>query len=266
MSSEKHETPVEQQMRKDDGLPNQRAALPAGTLAGPPPDPQGDEHRTPPSVTESGRGNWARRLDLGHEGVSPSGNRQPSPEPVPLMSSTSSRNAVMSGNTDKARDVFIVGLRNQHAAENQAIELLERQVGRLENYPEMVARMKQHIEESKEQARRIEDLLGSLGTSHSALKDTITSVMGNIAAIGHTTAPDEVIKNTIANFAFENYEIASYVALLTLAEASGHDRAKVALNESLREEEQMAQWIQEHIGPTVLRYVERTSAGLTAGV
>jgi len=33
--------------------------------------------------------------------------------------------------TEQARDIYIVGLRNQHAVENQAIELLERQVGRL---------------------------------------------------------------------------------------------------------------------------------------
>ena len=172
----------------------------------------------------------------------------------------------MSSTTEKARDVFIVGLRNQHAVEKQAIELLERQVGRLENYPEMSARMRQHIAESNEQVRRIEDLLSSLGTSHSTVKDTVTSLMGNLAALGHSTASDEVLKNTLANFAFENYEIASYLSLLTLAEATGHDRAKLALNESLREEQQMAQWIQEHIGPTVLRFVERTAAGQTAGV
>jgi ferritin-like metal-binding protein YciE len=47
----------------------------------------------------------------------------------------------MSDSTSKARDIYIVGLRNQHAVENQAIELLERQLGRLENYPEMSERM-----------------------------------------------------------------------------------------------------------------------------
>lgn len=167
---------------------------------------------------------------------------------------------------EKARDVFIVGLRNQHAVENQAIELLQRQVERLENYPEMAERMRRHIEESKVQARRIEEILSGLGTSHSSVKDAVTSVLGNLAALGHTVAPDEVIKNTIANFAFEHYEIAGYVSLLTLAEATGHDRAKLALNESLREEEQMAQWILDHIGPTTLRYVERTAAGVKAGV
>ena len=172
----------------------------------------------------------------------------------------------MSGTIEKARDIFIVGLRNQHAVENQAIELLERQIGRLENYPEMSARMKEHLAESKEQARRIEEILSALGTSHSSLKDTATSILGNLMAIGHSTAPDEVLKNTLANYSFEHYEIAGYVSLLTLADAAGIDQAKVALNESLREEERMAQWIEDHIAPTTLRYVERTAAGQKAGV
>ena len=47
----------------------------------------------------------------------------------------------MSETLDTAREVYISGLRNQHAVENQAIELLERQLGRLENYPEMAERM-----------------------------------------------------------------------------------------------------------------------------
>jgi ferritin-like metal-binding protein YciE len=170
------------------------------------------------------------------------------------------------GRIEKARDIYIVGLRNQHAVENQAIELLERQVGRLENYPEMAERMRQHIEESKAQARRLEELLETLGTGHSAVKDLTMSFVGNMLALGHTTAADEVIKNTFANYAFEHYEIASYRSLLALADACGHAAGPVALRQSLIEEERMAQWIADHIAPTTLRYVERTAAGQTAGV
>jgi ferritin-like metal-binding protein YciE len=168
--------------------------------------------------------------------------------------------------SDKARDIYIVGLRNQHAVENQAIELLERQVGRLENYPEMEARMRQHIEESREQARRLEDLLADHATSHSSIKDTVMSLVGNMAALGHSAAPDEVLKNTFANFAFEHFEIASYMSLLTLADAAGHSAARSALETSLREEKDMAAWIADHIDSTVRRYVERSAANLTAGV
>jgi ferritin-like metal-binding protein YciE len=171
----------------------------------------------------------------------------------------------MSGTTTVAQETFAVGLRNQHAVENQAIELLERQLGRLVNYPELEERIRLHIEESKEQAKRLEDLLTGLGTSHSSLKDAVASFIGNLATIAHMPAPDEVIKNTLANFAFEHYEIASYKTLLVLADASGHDNARTALNQSLHEEEQMAQWIDEHINPTVLRYLERSEAEQTAG-
>jgi ferritin-like metal-binding protein YciE len=171
----------------------------------------------------------------------------------------------MSGTSDHTRSIYIVGLRNQHAVENQAIELLERQLGRLENYPEMAEKMRQHLQESKEQARRIEELLSQFDTSHSTLKDTVMSIVGNMAALAHTPASDEVVKNTFANYAFEHYEIASYKSLLTLAEITGHNSSMSALKQSLGEEQAMAQWIDDHIAETIRMYVSRSAAGVTAG-
>jgi ferritin-like metal-binding protein YciE len=168
--------------------------------------------------------------------------------------------------SSKARDIYIVGLRNQHAVEKQAIELLERQVGRLENYPEVADRMRRHIEESREQAHRLEDLLAQYDTSQSALKDSMMSLVGNLAALGHSMAPDEVVKNTFANFAFEHYEIASYMSLLTLSEMVGDSRGDSALKASLAEERDMAAWIAEHISATTRRFVQRSAAHETAGV
>lgn len=171
----------------------------------------------------------------------------------------------MSATLDAAREVYITGLRNQHAIENQAVELLERQIGRLENYPEMADRMRQHLEESKQQAVRIEELLAGLNTSHSTLKDMVTSFMGNVAAIAHAPASDEVVKNTLANYAFEHYEIASYQGLLVVAEVAGQSASTLVLQQSLKEEQSMAQWIEDHLKPTMLRYVERYAGGDTAG-
>ena len=92
------------------------------------------------------------------------------------------------------------------------------------------------------------------------------SLVGNLAALGHSTASDEVVKNTFANYAFEHYEIASYTSLLTLAELAGDSAAPAALNISLREEREMAQWIADHLEATVRRFVERSAAGQKAGV
>lgn len=172
----------------------------------------------------------------------------------------------MSAANDVYRTLYETGLRNQHAVENQAIELLERQVGRLENYPAMSDRMRQHIAESQEQARRLENLLSSLGTSHSGVKDTMMSLAGNVAAMMHAPASDEVVKNTFANYAFEHFEIAAYKSLLTLAELAGHSAASSELQRSLREEEAMAEWIDSHIAETTRTFASRSAAGETAGV
>ena len=172
----------------------------------------------------------------------------------------------MTADVNFGREFFATGLRNQHAVENQAVELLGRQIERLENYPEMAARMRQHVAESQAQAQRLEELLSALGTSHSSVKDTMMSFMGNMAALAHAPASDEVVKNTFANCAFEHFEIASYKSLITVAEAIGQSGAISALTTSLKEEQDMAAWIDSHIGPTTLRYIERSSSGAKAGL
>lgn len=116
----------------------------------------------------------------------------------------------MADTTERANSVFITGLKNAHALENQALELMNRQVERIENYADIKARLQQHIQETHEQIARLERVLESLGESRSVLKDNALSLIGNMAAITHAFTQDEIIKNSIANFAFENYEIAAY--------------------------------------------------------
>jgi len=50
---------------------------------------------------------------------------------------------------DEPKMIYITGLQNAHAMETQAIQLLTRQVERQENYPELEARMRLHLDESK---------------------------------------------------------------------------------------------------------------------
>ena len=48
-----------------------------------------------------------------------------------------------------ARELFVVGLRNAHAMETQARELLERQSGRVAEFPAAEARVRQHLGETR---------------------------------------------------------------------------------------------------------------------
>jgi ferritin-like metal-binding protein YciE len=163
-------------------------------------------------------------------------------------------------------ELYHTGLRNMHALEMSALELTQRQTERLENYPEMKLKLQQHHAESEEQARRLEDILGRHDTSSSSLKNTVTSVMGNVAAALHAPASDEVLKNTFANFAFEHQEIAAYTSLIAMARKLGDTISIPLLQQSLTEEQRMAEWIGEQIVPTTERFMQLTQAGQKAGV
>jgi ferritin-like metal-binding protein YciE len=167
---------------------------------------------------------------------------------------------------DQIRDAYATGLRNMHALEMSAIELTERQTERLEHYPEMKSRLAQHHRESQEQARRLEGIMQRMDTSASSTKNTVSSVMGNVAAALHTPAQDEVLKNTFANFAFEHQEIAAYTSLIAMAEMVNDTSSIAALRQSLAEEQAMADWIEKHIVPTTRRYLELLEQGERAGV
>src|SRR5690606_20396603 len=135
--------------------------------------------------------------------------------------------------TSATRKIFVTGLKNAHAMENQALSIMKPQVSRIENYPEVAQRLQQHITETEGQIGRLERILDGLGEKNSALKDMALSLGGAMAAIGHTTASDEIVKNSFANFAFENYEIAAYKSLLALAGQAGNAEATQLLSQNL---------------------------------
>jgi ferritin-like metal-binding protein YciE len=75
--------------------------------------------------------------------------------------------------------------------------------------------------------------------------------------MAHSMAGDEILKNTFANNAFENFEIAAYKSLLALAGLAGAESAKPALEASLREEEKMASWINANVQNVTMQYLAR---------
>lgn len=162
---------------------------------------------------------------------------------------------------DTIRPLFVTGLRNAHALENEALSIMNRQIDRLENYPDMLARLREHRQETEIQQDRLEQILEQLGEDHSSFKDAAASVMGSMAALGHAVAGDEVLKNTFADLAFESYEIASYTSLITLAKAGGFNAAVPLLEETLREEMAMASWIGENVPNVTQRYIALENAG-----
>jgi len=168
--------------------------------------------------------------------------------------------------TNPARDLLVIGLRNAHGMEVQARELMERQCARLNDYPAVQARVRQHLGETVQQLHRLEKCLAACGETASVIKDTVMSALGNLTAMGHAAADDEILKSTFANKAFEHYEIAAYKSLITLCAQAGMHGLQEPLGQSLAEEERMAAWLDDHIEEVTLSYLAKKSAGARSGL
>lgn len=166
--------------------------------------------------------------------------------------------------SDEAISVFASGLKNAHAMEKQALSILKPQVKRIENYPDMRARIDQHITETEGQISRLETIFDQIDESHSGFKDMVLSMGGAMAALGHAAAGDEILKDTFANYAFEHYEIAAYKSLIALSETVTGNGVTSLLRQTLSEEEQMAQWIGDHVGLVTAQYLALREADETA--
>jgi ferritin-like metal-binding protein YciE len=163
-----------------------------------------------------------------------------------------------------ARELFIVGLRNAHAMEIQARELMERQSERTNEYPEVKARLTEHLAETNAQLGRLEQILEGLGETTSTLKDTAQSVMANMMAMAHTVAGDEILNNTFSNNAFENFEIAAYRSLLAMCGAAQVEGARPLLEKSLEEEEKMAAWVASNVEAITQQFMSKEGVAARA--
>lgn len=172
----------------------------------------------------------------------------------------------MAHETTQAVELYLTGLRNAHALENEALSIMQRQIDRLENYPDVLKRLKEHHKETEVQIERLKQILDDFDEGSSKVKDFGGSLMGNLAALGHSVAGDEILKNTFANYAFENYEIASYKSLVTLADVTGFGAHTKLLEQTLGEEIAMASWLDDNVEKVTLRFVELTQAGKAAKV
>lgn len=154
-------------------------------------------------------------------------------------------------------DVYLTGLRNQHAVETQAIGTVQNQLTYTERYPDLHARMTMEKQRSTDQAGRLDDLLAKHGSSKSLAKEAVAGTIATIAGFSHIGADDDVLKNVLAAVGYKAYEIGSYKALIVLADAAGAAADKAVLEQSMREEQEMGDWLGEHLPALVHAYLDQ---------
>ncbi|MDQ6654796.1 MAG: ferritin-like domain-containing protein, partial [Verrucomicrobiota bacterium] len=118
-----------------------------------------------------------------------------------------------------------------------------------------------HLDETREHAERVARCLEMLGSSPS----TIKSGMGQMIEIakGTTTmfARDERVKDFLASYGSEYFEVACYKSLIAGAEAAGEHEIVPILEQNLKEDTAMAEWLDMNIAAITRDYLADAATG-----
>ncbi len=159
--------------------------------------------------------------------------------------------------TDAVTDLYLTGLRNQHAVETQAIGTTQNQMPRMEAYAELHAQMQKEHSQSTAQAARLDKLLEKHGSNKSMVKEAVTGAVATVAGFVHAGSSDEVLKDVLAAIGYKAYEIASYKVLISLAEAAGASADVPVLRQSMEEEQAMGDWLGSHLPSFAAAYIAK---------
>lgn len=161
--------------------------------------------------------------------------------------------------TTAANDHLNDWLRDAHAMEQQAETMLKAQAERLEHYPDLRARIVQHIEETRGQQAILDEILARRGISNSVMKDLGGKLAAFGQGVGGMMTSDEVVKGAMAGYVFENLEIASYTSLIGAATAVGDTATAAACERILVQEKEMAAWLLQHLPQITAAFLARSA-------
>lgn len=153
------------------------------------------------------------------------------------------------------QETLINWLNDAYGMERNLIQVLEHRVKDASGHPDMQARVQQHLQETRQHATLIKDCIERLGGSTSSIKAGIADVMGSFQGRSTEPAKDEIVKNILADYASEQFEIASYKSLIAAAESLGDSQTTSVCRQILHEEETMAHWLDQHIASVTQEYL-----------
>jgi len=166
--------------------------------------------------------------------------------------------------TDKTENL-LSWLRDAHAMEQQAEQMLTAQKSRLHNYPKLRTRIEKHIEETVGQRELLEQALARLGSEPSTFKDMGGKLMAFGQAMGGMLMSDEVVKGAMSGYVFETLEIATYTVLIAAAKAVGDTQTQEDCERILQQEIAMADWLRDHLPELSQAFLDRSDTpGLEA--
>ncbi len=154
--------------------------------------------------------------------------------------------------------LLVSWLKDAHGLEKALVPSLENHAKDAKSHPELQTRIEQHIAETKQHAQLVEDCLRRLGEDSSGLKDAVGRMTGGVNSMATAPFGDELVKDGLADYATENMEIAAYSALITAATELGDTQTAQACEQILRDEQDMARFLAQHLPMAVHEAVSKS--------
>jgi ferritin-like metal-binding protein YciE len=153
------------------------------------------------------------------------------------------------------RETLIGWLNDAYAMEKGLVQVLENHANDAKDHPEAYRKITEHLEKTRMHAERVHECVARLGGSTSAVKTAMGSISGFFQGRSTGASPDEMVKNALADYAAEHFEIACYRALIVGARALGENQVVQVCEQILRDEEEMASWLEKQLPMVVQEYL-----------
>lgn len=166
--------------------------------------------------------------------------------------------------TKNPQDMLLSWLNDAYGMEQSLVQVLENQVGDAKDYPQVQVRLQQHLELTKQHAEAVKGCIERLGGSTSSIKSVMSNIFGQVQGMSTGAAEDEMIKNALSDFAAENFEIASYSSLIAAAQEIGDTQTVNICQQILRDEQDMAAWLQQNIAPLTVQVLGKVAGAASS--
>ncbi len=153
------------------------------------------------------------------------------------------------------KDTLISWLNDAHAMEKSLVQVLENHANDAKDFPDIRSKDLEHMEVSKRHAETLRECIERLGGNVSAAKTAMGIAGGFFQGLSTGLAPDELVKNFLADYASEHFEVACYKALIEAARIAGHDELIPVFEQHIRDEQDMIRWLDQNLPKAVDSYM-----------
>jgi ferritin-like metal-binding protein YciE len=162
------------------------------------------------------------------------------------------------------KDLVLAWLNDALAMENALAVVLKHRISDAKGFPAVEAMDRQHLAETLNHADLVKQCIARLGSKPSMAKSLFGTIFGAVQAPMTAFAKDEVVKNCLIDHAAEQFEVASYAALIAAANEIGDPEIARMCEQNMREDQAMADRIMAGL-PAVVAAHLGTLADFPAG-